>query len=166
MYRLRDLPQFVGLRRSQIAELIKARQFPRPVALSDTGRAVAWLENDLIAWQTARIAARNAEDAGLRPSGALRPVTASTVNGPRDNDRFGDLISADAISQTPPELQAVAQPAPERERFSAFARAHGSRGVALRRDECGDCRINGSRGHVYAAPEGFQIFVMGWSANG
>jgi hypothetical protein len=95
----------------------------------------------------------------------LRPATASTVNGPRDNDRFGDLISADAISQTPPELQAVAQPAPERERFSAFARAHGSRGVALRRDECGDCRINGSRGHVYAAPEGFQIFV-GWSANG
>jgi prophage regulatory protein len=63
MYRLRDLPQFVGLRRTQIAELIKAGQFPRPVALSDTGRAVAWLEQDLIAWQTTRIAARNAEAA-------------------------------------------------------------------------------------------------------
>lgn len=63
MYRLRDLPQFVGLRRTQIAELIKNGQFPRPVALSDTGRAVAWLEHDLIAWQTTRIAARNAEAA-------------------------------------------------------------------------------------------------------
>jgi prophage regulatory protein len=63
MYRLRDLPQFVGLRRTQIAELIKVGQFPRPVALSDTGRAVAWLEHDLIAWQTTRIAARNAEAA-------------------------------------------------------------------------------------------------------
>jgi hypothetical protein len=93
----------------------------------------------------------------------LRPVTASTVNGPRDNDRFGDLISADAISQTPPEQQPDAQPGPERECFSAFGRALGSRAVALRRD---DWRVNGSRGHVYASPEGFQIFVMGWSANG
>lgn len=90
----------------------------------------------------------------------------STVNGPRDDDRFGSLISADAISETPPELQPDAQAVPERERLSAFARALASRAVALRRDECGDWRINGSRGHVYAAPEGFQIFVMGWSANG
>jgi len=102
----------------------------------------------------------------LRHSKALRPATASTVNGHRDDDRFGGLISADAISQTPPELQPDAQTAPERERISAFARALGSRAVALRRDECGDWRINGSRGHVYAAPEGSQIFVMGWSANG
>jgi predicted DNA-binding transcriptional regulator AlpA len=61
LYRLRDLPQFVGLRRTQIAELIKAGQFPKPILLSDSGRAVAWLEDDLIAWQNARIAARNAE---------------------------------------------------------------------------------------------------------
>jgi prophage regulatory protein len=59
MYRLRDLPQFVGLRRTQIGELIKAGEFPKPVPLSDSGRAVAWLESDLLAWQNARIAARN-----------------------------------------------------------------------------------------------------------
>jgi prophage regulatory protein len=64
MYRLRDLPQFVGLRRTQIGELIKLGKFPRPVSLSDGGRAVAWLEHDLIAWQTDRIAARNAEVVG------------------------------------------------------------------------------------------------------
>ena len=63
MFRLRDLPQFVGLRRTQIGELIKAGEFPKPVPLSDSGRAIAWLEQDLIAWQNARIAARNAEAA-------------------------------------------------------------------------------------------------------
>ena len=59
MYRLRDLPQFVGLRRTQICELIKAGEFPKPIPLSDSGRAIAWLEQDLIAWQNARIAMRN-----------------------------------------------------------------------------------------------------------
>lgn len=59
MYRLRELPQFVGLRRTQITELIKIGAFPRPVPLSDSGRAIAWLEADLISWQNARIAKRN-----------------------------------------------------------------------------------------------------------
>jgi prophage regulatory protein len=60
MFRPRDLPEFVGLRRTQIGELIKAGKFPEPVPLSDSGRAIAWLESDLVAWQNARIAARNA----------------------------------------------------------------------------------------------------------
>jgi prophage regulatory protein len=60
LYRLRDLPEFAGLRRTQIGELIKSGEFPKPVPLSNSGRAVAWLEADLIAWQNARIAARNA----------------------------------------------------------------------------------------------------------
>jgi hypothetical protein len=47
MKRLRDLPQFVGLYRTQIGELIKAGEFPKPVPLSDGGRAVAWLERQL-----------------------------------------------------------------------------------------------------------------------
>jgi predicted DNA-binding transcriptional regulator AlpA len=59
MYRKAELPQFVGLRRTQIEELIKVGQFPKPVQLSDRGRAIAWLEADLLAWQNARIAARN-----------------------------------------------------------------------------------------------------------
>ena len=60
LYRWRDLPPYVGLRKTAIEELIKAGEFPKPVPLSNFGRAVAWLEVDLIAWQTARIAARNA----------------------------------------------------------------------------------------------------------
>jgi predicted DNA-binding transcriptional regulator AlpA len=62
MFRLRDLPQYVGLRRTQISELIRAGEFPKPVPLSDSGRAVAWLEQDLIAWQKVRMAARKPEN--------------------------------------------------------------------------------------------------------
>jgi hypothetical protein len=56
-----------------------------------------------------------------------------------------------------------------------FARALGSRDVALQRDECGDWRIEGQHGHVYATPgpvgaksmkAGFQMFVLDWTARG
>ena len=57
---------------------------------------------------------------------------------------------------------------PERQRAALipFAKALGSRDSALRRDECGDLRIAGTHGHVYAVPNGFQFFVMGWTARG
>jgi prophage regulatory protein len=61
IYRLADLPQIVGLKRTQIAEKVKAGEFPRPIPLSDSGRAVAWLESDLEAWLNSRIAVRNAK---------------------------------------------------------------------------------------------------------
>jgi prophage regulatory protein len=55
--RLADLPKFVGLKRTQIDALIKARKFPRPVKLSK--RAKAWLESEILAWQAERIAERD-----------------------------------------------------------------------------------------------------------
>jgi hypothetical protein len=57
---------------------------------------------------------------------------------------------------------------PERQKAALipFAKALGSRDSALRRDECGDWRIAGTHGHVYAVPNGFQFFVMGWTARG
>ena len=58
VYRGEELPAFVGLHRTQINELIKRGEFPRPISLSDSGRAIAWLEADLIAWQAARLARR------------------------------------------------------------------------------------------------------------
>ena len=54
----------------------------------------------------------------------------------------------------------------QRPELLKFAEALRSRVNALRRDECGDWRINGGKGHIYAVPEGFQIMVSGWSANG
>ena len=56
--RLRDLPDYVGLQRTAIADLIKRGEFPRPVKLSDTGRSVGIFEHELIAWQQDRLAAR------------------------------------------------------------------------------------------------------------
>lgn len=58
--RLRDLPDFVGLRRTAIEGLIAAGKFPKPIRLSE--RSMAWVENDLIAWQQARIAERDGVD--------------------------------------------------------------------------------------------------------
>ena len=55
--RLADLPQFVGLKRTQIQEMIKRGEFPTPVRLS--ARRIAWLESEVVAWQQKQIAARN-----------------------------------------------------------------------------------------------------------
>ena len=65
-------------------------------------------------------------------------------------------------------------PLRQREALLKFAKALGCRDNALRRDENGDWRISGSKGHIYAVPgtltdgktEGFQMFVLNWSANG
>jgi predicted DNA-binding transcriptional regulator AlpA len=57
--RKQELYQFVGLRRTQIDELIKAGEFPKPVRLSDTGTAVAWLESEVVSWQLRRLAQRD-----------------------------------------------------------------------------------------------------------
>jgi hypothetical protein len=43
-------------------------------------------------------------------------------------------------------------PAMQREALDRFAAALGSRHDTLRRDECGDWRVQGNAGHVYAVP--------------
>lgn len=59
--RKKDLPNYVGLQRTQIEQLIERGEFPRPVPLSDSGRAVGWIESELWAWQQQRLAKREAE---------------------------------------------------------------------------------------------------------
>jgi predicted DNA-binding transcriptional regulator AlpA len=53
--RRKDLPKYTGLQRSQTNTLIARGEFPKPISLADGGRAKGWLEDDLIAWQEARI---------------------------------------------------------------------------------------------------------------
>jgi prophage regulatory protein len=60
LVRERDLPAYAGLKRTQISELIKRGEFPRPIKLSDGGRAKAWLEDELLLWQRRRLASRDA----------------------------------------------------------------------------------------------------------
>jgi prophage regulatory protein len=57
--RLRTVEQFAGKKRSQIYDDIRNGLFPRPLKLTDGGRAVGWLRRELLAWQQSRIAARD-----------------------------------------------------------------------------------------------------------
>jgi hypothetical protein len=62
-------------------------------------------------------------------------------------------------------------PAAQRPRLLTFAEALGCRDAALRRDECGDWRITGKHGWIYAVPgvllagsektEGFLLYYSG-----
>lgn len=60
-FRLKDLPAIVGLSETTIEAKVHYGQFPQPFKLSDSGRAVAWLEEDLVAWQATRIATRTSK---------------------------------------------------------------------------------------------------------
>jgi prophage regulatory protein len=66
-----DLPDFTGLGRTKIYELIRADDFPKPVQVNDAGNMVAWLESELLAWQTERIASRD-ENAAERAADVVR----------------------------------------------------------------------------------------------
>ena len=51
-----------GHKRSQIYALIAEGKFPKPVPLG-SGRSVGWLETEIVEWQKARIAERDANKA-------------------------------------------------------------------------------------------------------
>jgi predicted DNA-binding transcriptional regulator AlpA len=59
--RRRDLPDYVGLRLTVIDELIAKGEFPKPISLTDSGRAVGWVEVEVWAWQQQRLVKRAAE---------------------------------------------------------------------------------------------------------
>lgn len=50
LYRMKDLPDIVGLSRAEIYRQMKNKQFPRPVSLG--GKSVAWKVEDLEAWKS------------------------------------------------------------------------------------------------------------------
>ncbi len=50
--------ELTGLSRSTIYELMENGKFPRPISIG-AGRAVGWLEDEILQWQNARIAARD-----------------------------------------------------------------------------------------------------------
>jgi prophage regulatory protein len=59
LVRERDLPAYAGLKRTQILQLIKRGEFPRPIKLSDRGRAKAWVEDEILIWQRQRLGKRD-----------------------------------------------------------------------------------------------------------
>jgi prophage regulatory protein len=65
-----DVSRATGLPRSSIYERVAAGTFPKPVPLGD-GRAVAWIEAEIIDWQKDRVAARDGK-AKAGPRGQRR----------------------------------------------------------------------------------------------
>jgi prophage regulatory protein len=57
--RLPEVEAVTGKKRSQIYDDILDGRFPAPVPLGE--RAVGWIEDEVAAWQDARIAERDAE---------------------------------------------------------------------------------------------------------
>lgn len=55
LLRLNDVRAFTGLGRSHLYGLIKRKQFPSPIKIGE--RASAWLESEVTAWVSERIAA-------------------------------------------------------------------------------------------------------------
>lgn len=56
-----DVQQLCGLPTSSLYELMERGEFPRPIRLS--ARTVAWIETEVLAWQKARIAERDGQEA-------------------------------------------------------------------------------------------------------
>ena len=59
--RRREVERVSGLPRSTIYEMMARGDFPKPVRLSP--RLVGWLETEILTWQSARIAERDARRA-------------------------------------------------------------------------------------------------------
>ena len=60
IFRIRDVMEFTGKRHNQIKREVAKGEFPKPIPLTVSGRAIGWLEEDLIAWREGCIKAREA----------------------------------------------------------------------------------------------------------
>jgi predicted DNA-binding transcriptional regulator AlpA len=54
---------YTGWGHTQLDDKIKKGEFPPPISLSDSGRAVAWLASEVARWQRSRVAKRDAAGA-------------------------------------------------------------------------------------------------------
>jgi predicted DNA-binding transcriptional regulator AlpA len=59
LLRLPAVLAFSGYGRTQLFEAIKRKEFPTPIKLTESGRAIAWDEAELNAWKEARKAQRD-----------------------------------------------------------------------------------------------------------
>ena len=55
--RVSDGTKYFGYKHTHLAEKIKSGEIPAPIKLSEGGRAVGWLGEQILQWQAARIAA-------------------------------------------------------------------------------------------------------------
>jgi predicted DNA-binding transcriptional regulator AlpA len=53
-YRMSEAERFFGYRHSRLPEAIEKGAIPKPIAISDGGRAKGWFGRQIIAWQKER----------------------------------------------------------------------------------------------------------------
>jgi predicted DNA-binding transcriptional regulator AlpA len=82
LLRLAAVEDLTGMRKTQIYLAMERGLFPKPVQVFETGRAVGWIEGELIGYLNKRIAARDAkqqtQQAAARPRGRPRKGPAMT----------------------------------------------------------------------------------------
>lgn len=61
IFRMRDLPEVTGLKRTRIQKLMEIGEFPKPFKITG-GRAIGWFESQIAEWQ------RNVIDRATKPA--------------------------------------------------------------------------------------------------
>ena len=59
LWRLPQVVAFTGLKKTQLYDAIARGMFPKPIRILETGRAIAWLEDEIVEHVRSRIAARD-----------------------------------------------------------------------------------------------------------
>jgi prophage regulatory protein len=80
LLRLPAVEDAVGMGKTQIYEAIERGVFPKPVPILEGGRAVGWVEDEIIAYIEARIALRDERE-------ALRAASVEPKRRPRGRPR-------------------------------------------------------------------------------
>jgi prophage regulatory protein len=96
IYRLRELQNFTGIRRTVLLDMVKAGKFPKPVKLNDGGRAIGWLEEELIAWQQ-KIAGKAAK-AAEQETKRQRELREAREAAEREEKERNDLIAREKVA--------------------------------------------------------------------
>src|SRR5262245_9337783 len=66
-----------GLSRTTIWRLVKAKKFPKPVPITDSGLAIGWVESEVDEWIQARIQQRDQQEARRAPVSIRRKAEAA-----------------------------------------------------------------------------------------
>lgn len=59
LIRIRLVMEMTGISKSYIYQLVKEKEFPKPVKLTKGSKAVAWIESEVQEWVESRIAERD-----------------------------------------------------------------------------------------------------------
>ena len=63
LLRMAEVKDRCGISRAYVHRLVAAGLFPKPIKISDKGRASGWLESEITAWINKRIADSRDQDA-------------------------------------------------------------------------------------------------------